>query len=58
MTFGHVMFLPGCDALVEKEQCAQLPDRLLSIGPVAGWDLHQLESAAFSRRTPIADKDI
>src|SRR5258707_10159646 len=26
-----------------------------SAGAVAGWDLHPLESAAFSRRTPIAD---
>src|ERR1700736_238225 len=30
--------------------------RLLPAGAVAGWDLHPLESAAFSRRTPIADK--
>ena len=28
--------------------------RLLPAGAVAGWDLHPLESAAFSRRTPIA----
>jgi hypothetical protein len=29
--------------------------RLLPAGAVAGWDLHPLESAAFSRRTPLAD---
>src|SRR6202035_1506349 len=29
--------------------------RLLPAGAVAGWDLHPLESAAFSRRTPKAD---
>ena len=29
--------------------------RLLPAGAVAGWDLHPLESAAFSRRTPGAD---
>ena len=29
--------------------------RLLPAGAVAGWDLHPLESAAFSRRTPVAD---
>jgi len=28
---------------------------LLPAGAVAGWDLHPLESAAFSRRTPEAD---
>src|SRR6202023_1898334 len=28
--------------------------RLLPAGAVAGWDLHPLESAAFSRRTPKA----
>src|ERR1700704_4273235 len=28
--------------------------RLLPAGAVAGWDLHPLESAAFSRRTPLA----
>src|SRR3984893_3679778 len=28
--------------------------RLLPAGSVAGWDLHPLESAAFSRRTPRA----
>jgi hypothetical protein len=28
---------------------------LLPAGAVAGWDLHPLESAAFSRRTPVAD---
>jgi hypothetical protein len=27
---------------------------LLPAGAVAGWDLHPLESAAFSRRTQIA----
>jgi hypothetical protein len=27
---------------------------LLPAGAVAGWDLHPLESAALSRRTPIA----
>ena len=29
--------------------------RLLPAGAVAGWDLHPLESAALSRRTPMAD---
>src|ERR1700719_4239175 len=29
--------------------------RLLPAGAVAGWDLHPLESAAFSRRTPGSD---
>ena len=29
--------------------------RLLPAGAVAGWDLHPLESAAFSRRTPLAE---
>src|SRR6202045_4624463 len=29
--------------------------RLLPAGAVAGWDLHPLESAAFSRRTPNSD---
>src|SRR6202030_2436181 len=29
--------------------------RLLPAGAVAGWDLHPLESAAFSRRTPITE---
>ena len=29
--------------------------RLLPAEAVAGWDLHPLESAAFSRRTPKAD---
>jgi hypothetical protein len=28
---------------------------LLPAGAVAGWALHPLESAAFSRRTPLAD---
>jgi hypothetical protein len=28
--------------------------RLLPAGAVAGWDLHPLENAALSRRTPIA----
>jgi hypothetical protein len=28
---------------------------LLPAGAVAGWDLHPLESAAFSRRTPTTD---
>jgi hypothetical protein len=28
---------------------------LLPAGAFAGWDLHPLESAAFSRRTPISD---
>jgi hypothetical protein len=28
---------------------------LLPAGAVAGWDLHPLESAAFSRRTPLSD---
>src|SRR6267378_2129379 len=31
--------------------------RLLPAGAVAGWDLHPLESAAFARRTPLADID-
>src|ERR1700726_281360 len=29
--------------------------RLLPAGAVAGWDLHPMESAAFSRRTPTAE---
>src|SRR5262249_14726652 len=29
--------------------------RLLPAGAVAGWALHPLESAALSRRTPLAD---
>jgi hypothetical protein len=29
--------------------------RLLPAGAFAGWDLHPLESAALSRRTPIGD---
>src|SRR3981189_2722577 len=29
--------------------------RLLPAGAVAGWGLHPLESAAFSRRTPVSD---
>src|SRR6476660_6480560 len=29
--------------------------RLLPTGAVAGWGLHPLESAAFSRRTPTTD---
>src|SRR5262244_3934170 len=29
--------------------------RLLPAGAFAGWDLHPLESAALSRRTPLAD---
>jgi hypothetical protein len=28
---------------------------LLPAGAIAGWDFHPLESAAFARRTPIAD---
>ena len=32
--------------------------RLLPAGAVAGWDLHPLESAALSRRTPEADSPI
>jgi hypothetical protein len=28
---------------------------LLPAGAVAGWGLHPLESAALSRRTPLAD---
>src|SRR5467141_696654 len=28
----------------------------LPAGAVAGWDLHPLESAAFARRTPLADE--
>ena len=32
--------------------------RLLPAGAVAGWGLHPLESAALSRRTPIADVHI
>ena len=31
------------------------PVRLLPAGAVAGWGLHPLESAALSRRTPMAD---
>ena len=29
------------------------PLRLLPVGAIAGWALHSLESAAFSRPTPI-----
>jgi hypothetical protein len=29
--------------------------RLLPAGAMAGWAFHPLESAALSRRTPIAD---
>src|ERR1700720_4741878 len=36
------------------EPCGMLL-RLLPAGAVAGWALHPLESAAFSRRTPTAD---
>jgi len=28
---------------------------LLPAGAIAGWGLHPLESAAFARRTPLAD---
>ena len=32
-----------------------MPAPVLRAGAVAGWDLHPLEAAAFSRRTPVAD---
>src|ERR1019366_7551388 len=41
-----------------KASATSLPPcllRLLPAGAVAGWGLHPLESAAFSRRTPRAD---
>jgi hypothetical protein len=31
------------------------PEHPLPAGAFAGWDLHRLESAALSRRTPVAD---
>jgi hypothetical protein len=44
--------------LIPKASASSLPPwllRLLPAGAVAGWDLHPLESAALSRRTPGAD---
>jgi hypothetical protein len=41
-----------------KASTVSLPPQLLRLHPagaVAGWDFHPLESAAFARRTPIAD---
>src|SRR6267142_480583 len=41
---------------IPKASASSLPPwllRLLPAGAVAGWDLHPLESAALSRRTPI-----
>src|SRR5215468_10672252 len=43
---------------IPKASASSLPPwllRLLPAGAFAGWDLHPLESAALSRRTPIAD---
>src|SRR5258707_3271135 len=43
---------------IPKASASSLPPwllRLLLAGAVAGWDLHPLESAALSRRTPPAD---
>src|SRR5712692_4091874 len=43
---------------IPKASASSLPPwllRLLPAGAVAGWDLHPLESAALSRRTPEAD---
>src|SRR5258708_6290929 len=43
---------------IPKASASSLPPwllRLLPAGAVAGWDLHPLESAALSRRTPDAD---
>src|SRR5258706_13541590 len=43
---------------IPKASASSLPPwllRLLPAGAVAGWDLHPLESAALSRRTPRAD---
>jgi len=34
---------------------SSMPAPVLPAGAFAGWDLHPLESAAFSRRTPEAD---
>ena len=34
---------------------ATTPAQPLPAGALAGWALHPLESAAFSRRTPISD---
>ena len=31
---------------------------MLPAGAIAGWDLHPLESAAFARRTPLANFDL
>src|SRR6202040_1881547 len=48
---------PIRDTLIEgfSHFVASMLLRLLPAGAVAGWDLHPLESAAFSRRTPAAD---
>jgi hypothetical protein len=43
---------------IPKASASSLPPwllRLLPAGAVAGWDLHPLESAALSRRTPTTD---
>src|ERR1700716_3620259 len=43
---------------IPKASASSLPPwllRLLPAGAFAGWDLHPLESAALSRRTPPAD---
>jgi hypothetical protein len=43
---------------IPKASASSLPPwllRLLPAGAFAGWDLHPLESAALSRRTPQAD---
>jgi hypothetical protein len=46
-----VLQVKSGDARVDLASLA----RLLPAGAVAGWDLHPLESAALSRRTPKAD---
>src|SRR6516162_7311704 len=46
---------------IPKASASSLPPwllRLLPAGAMAGWDLHPLESAALSRRTPEANLDI
>jgi predicted signal transduction protein with EAL and GGDEF domain len=46
------------DIVVTETPTASLPPRLLRLlpaGAVAGWDLHPLESATFSRRIPATD---
>src|SRR5258708_9331968 len=46
---------------IPKASASSLPPwllRLLPAGAVAGWDLHPLENAALSRRTPTTDSPI